>query len=139
MGTNYYLESKPPCGECHRRYERQHIGKSSSGWCFALHVDPANGVHGLQDWMRLWDEPGAEIVDEYERPVSRYEMLQVIAIRSGRNSTTTVKLGPDWTASHLAINHAEPGPNGLVRSRIDGRHCIGHGNGTWDLIIGEFS
>lgn len=36
-------------------------------------------------------------------------------------------------------NNAVPGPNGLARHRIDMAHCIGHGAGTWDLILGEFS
>ena len=39
-----------------------------------------------------------------------------------------------WVQNH----HAIPGPNGLLRHRI-GEHCIGHGDGTWDLIRGEFS
>ena len=37
------------------------------------------------------------------------------------------------------MNYAEPGPNGLVRAKINGVHCIGHGEGTWDYITGEFS
>lgn len=39
----------------------------------------------------------------------------------------------------LHQNHAVMGPNNLCRSEIDGIHCIGHGDGTWDYHIGEFS
>jgi hypothetical protein len=35
-------------------------------------------------------------------------------------------------------NYAVPGPNNLVRHTLE-HHCIKHGNGTWDCIIGEFS
>lgn len=41
-------------------------------------------------------------------------------------------------AAFLASNHAEPGPNGLLRHKI-GPYCLGHGEGTWDLMPGEFS
>jgi len=37
------------------------------------------------------------------------------------------------------MNQAEPGPDGLARHKVNDGHCIGHGEGTWDLIIGEFS
>lgn len=36
-------------------------------------------------------------------------------------------------------NQSERGPNGLLRHKIDGKHCISHGQGTWDCIVGEFS
>ena len=38
----------------------------------------------------------------------------------------------------LDKNHAFLGPKNLLRARVDGRHCIGNGKGTWDLIAGEF-
>jgi hypothetical protein len=38
---------------------------------------------------------------------------------------------------HL-INQSCRGPNNLLRHQI-GRYCVGHGAGTWDLIVGEFS
>jgi hypothetical protein len=41
--------------------------------------------------------------------------------------------------SVLAKNHAELGPNGLLRSKVDDVHCIGHGEGTYDYIAGDFS
>ena len=37
MGTNYYLETDA-CDKCGRGDGPLHIGNSSAGWCFALHV-----------------------------------------------------------------------------------------------------
>lgn len=45
------------------------------------------------------------------------------------------EMGSHWYAENSAI----PGPNGLARHRIDHRHCVGHGDGTYDLIKGDFS
>lgn len=133
MGTNYYLYDEPPCKECGRPYEPKHIGKSSAGWCFSLHVIPEEGINDLNDWQKLWGQEGVVIEDEYGRIVSVHEMQSEIRARG--ISDTPSHEGKRW----LAENSAENGPNGLVRHRIDGKHCIGHGNGTWDLIIGEFS
>jgi hypothetical protein len=35
-------------------------------------------------------------------------------------------------------NQSERGPNNLLRSKIDGVHCVGH-DGMCDLIAGDFS
>jgi hypothetical protein len=142
VGTNFYLrlETKPPCACCGRGYEVEplHIGKSSGGWCFSLHVDPEavvaghQGINDLHDWQELWAVPGARIEDEYGEVLTPEEMLERITDR-GRDIPNTE--GPLWYSQ----NNAEPGPNNLARHRIDYRHCIGHGAGTWDLITGEFS
>ena len=140
MGTNYYVEPEPPCPHCGRGYGQIHIGKSSGGWCFALHVIPAEdaefmdgvpdcGIISLADWQHFWE--GGRIVDEYGRPYTAEEMLKVITERKWE------RRAPD--DFDYAGNEAEPGPAGLVRHRIDGRHCVGHGAGTWDMIRGEFS
>lgn len=41
-------------------------------------------------------------------------------------------------AKTRVLGQAELGPNNLLRSKIDGVHCIGH-DGMCDLIIGDFS
>ena len=132
MGTNYYLHEKPSCPTCDRDFESRHIGKSSAGWCFALHVIPEDGINDLPDWQRLWSLPGAKITNEYGDTVTPDDMLRAITQR-GRGIG-----GEKATSRWYADNHAEPGPNGLARHRI-GRRCLGHGEGTWDLILGEFS
>jgi hypothetical protein len=127
MGTNYYLRYKQ-CEHC-GKYEERHIGKSSGGWCFALHVYPDKGINDLLEWELLWLI--GEIYNEYGEKVGPVEMKSIITERKWRGS----RLDQSW----FNINQAEPGPNGLARSQIDGSHCIGHGAGTWDLEVGEFS
>lgn len=132
MGTNYYmLNGKPPCKECGRPFEdERHIGKSSAGWVFALHVYPEEGINNLLDWLVLIAKEGTRIRDEYGHTVSVEDLLRTIVGRRGKE-----EFRPSW----LAQNQAVPGPHGLARSRIDGHHTIGHGEGTWDYHIGDFS
>lgn len=134
MGTNYYwvkLKSEP-CSHCGRfdQEEERHIGKSSAGWCFSLHVYPAEGINTLEDWEKLMGQPGSLIRDEYGGTVSVDEMLSRIRDRKWDRRKPTVM--------ELIQNDAEAGPNGLLRHRMDG-YCVGHGEGTWDYIDGDFS
>jgi hypothetical protein len=112
-----------------------HIGKSSGGWCFALHVN--DDIRSLDDWKEKWKD--GVITNEYNEKVSPEEMLEIITKRR----CLPLKISPidPWYTSEedfLAKNNAEIGPNNLLRHKI-GRHCIGHGEGTWDLMEGEFS
>lgn len=132
MGTNYYLQEKPDCPHCGRPFERLHIGKSSAGWCFSLHVDPDLYINGLADWEKRWAAPGAAIWNEYGVQISAADMRATITERKFGGKSAA---DPTW----LAQNHAEAGPAGLARHSIDGSHCIGHGDATYDLITGEFS
>lgn len=103
MGTNYYVETV---------LGRTHVGKSSAGWCFSLHV--TENIRSLDEWISclLWAKnTGGKIVDEYGKEHSLSEFLIVVIQRS-----------PD-----------------SLRHDIDGRHCVGHGPGRWDLLEGEFS
>jgi hypothetical protein len=134
MGTNYYLETPEtePCAHCGRadKTERLHIGKSSGGWCFSLHVIPEEGINDLPDWESRWQN--GTIKDEYGDTLSPLGMLDVITARGWKERPDP--LPQIWYDQ----NHAEPGPNGLSRHRI-GKHCVSHGAGTWDCITGEFS
>jgi hypothetical protein len=133
MGTNYYLYPASPCEACGRPYGPKHIGKSSGGWCFSLHVIPEEGINDLEDWEKLWNQEGAVIEDEYGIRINKILMEKIITIRDSLPIQS--RKSDRWFVKNSAV----PGPNGLVRSRIDMIHCIGHGKGTWDLIIGEFS
>ena len=113
MGTNYYLHQKPDCACCGRAFVPLHIGKSSGGWTFALHVMPDDKVNTLDDWRYRWSEPGAYIRNEYGERISIADMELIVTVREH--------------------------PRGLSRSVLDGRHCVGYGPGTWDYISGEFS
>lgn len=114
MSTNYYLFNKPDCECCGRPFEPLHIGKSSGGWCFTLHVMPNDNIHTLDDWRELWSQPGAFIRNENGEKVPIADMEHIITKREWRGQP-------------------------LLRHTIDGVHCIGHGPGTWDYIVGEFS
>ncbi len=139
MGTNYYLhESSRKCATCgHDPSEPLHIGKSSAGWCFSLHVIPESGINSLDDWRKRWTAKGARIVNEYGEELTAADMDARIVNR-GPREVGAVPVGySSWNAFHGA-NGSEPGPNGMLRHRL-GVHCVGHGDGTWDLIPGEFS
>lgn len=114
MGTNYYLHKKEDCECCGRPFPPLHIGKSSGGWCFSLHVIPEDNIRTLDDWRHLWMAEGTLIRNEYGERISVDEMEKTITKRSWRGNFPT-------------------------RHDLDGYHCIGHGEGTWDYIVGEFS
>lgn len=132
MGTNYYIAFKP-CICCGRSEEDYHIGKSSCGWCFSLHVEPYARINNLDDVIDLMDR--GTITNENGRVLSKEEMLSIITERKGRSDD----LSPEEFEEFCRENRCESGPNNLMRSKVDGSHCIGHGEGTWDLISGEFS
>lgn len=146
MGTNYYAHQKqdecPTCGrsdEC----EPIHIGKSSGGWHFALHVYPENQdlPQSLEHWINFWNRNDIKIKNEYNATIDPDQMLNIILKRSSdynEDRITTPLYYESWK-SFYEKNHAERGLNGLVRYRIDGRFCIKHGLGTYDLCVGEFS
>lgn len=124
MGTNYYLV-KTSCKGC-GRVEEIHIGKSSVGWCFTLatHNDPH--IKSLDDWLEVFTNPAHSIRDEYGECIHQAGMIRTILCRSLFNK-------PGYSTGWYATNNAVPGPNHLVRHRIDG-FCIAHGGGTYDLI-----
>lgn len=127
MGINFYWVSVDG--------EERHIGKSSLGWVFALHVYPEHGINDLSDWLRYWDSQEGFIKDEYHRRIEVLEMLSCITERESPRQT--IPLGyADWTVFHRE-NHSLNGPNGLCRAKLSSR-CIKHGVGTWDCHVGEF-
>jgi hypothetical protein len=131
MGTNYYHKRKGK--------KKRHIGKSSGGWCFSLHVIPEKGIESLEDWKKKLEK--GKIVNEYGDTISLEEMLVIITERHWKRPLGE---GPppfmyaSWQ-QFFRQNHAEIGPNNLLRHTVDGRHCVGQGDGTWDLIAGTFS
>ena len=136
MGTNFYLESVEKteacehCGTPNAIATERHIGKSSAGWVFLLHVYPEENIRDLNDWIELFNSDLYKIRDEYGVYVSKVEMITIITKRSWNNLSS-------MSALDLERNHAQLGPNNLVRSKL-GRDCIGHGDGTWDLIVGDW-
>lgn len=140
MGMNYYLRPSrnvlrwfgnphpfPSWGNC----LKLHIGKSSAGWCFALHIHPDLGIHSLGGWKPWFRRHRIE--DETGRRISYKALIDIITDRSWPTNAGR------FTPEYLARNHATPGPNNLLRHRVDGSFCISNGNGTWDLMLGDFS
>jgi hypothetical protein len=138
MGTNYYLHENA-CPTCGRGPEPLHIGKSSGGWVFALHVIPEEGINDLPDWIKRW-EKGGVVKDEYGETVTPEEMISVIKDRAwGRwDGGRKVPGGYSSWADFHDRNESVEGPNGLLRCR-PGVRGTQHGEGTYDLHVGEFS
>jgi hypothetical protein len=145
VGTNYFsvkrgLEDLDPDAFWERRQvgdpeadDILHIGKSSGGWCFSLHIIPELGINDLDDWIRVFIEPDRVIINEYRERIDLTEIMRIITARS-RN-----RPGIDrWTPEDYKRNFAEPGPNGLARHSL-GHGCVKQGEGTWDCITGYFS
>lgn len=150
MSTNFYWHAKPACPTCGHEADDDvlHIGKSSAGWCFSLHVIPEKGITNLGEWQERFARPGSYIKDEYGDVVTPEDMLERITKRNGRpwegRDYGPINLGKftidgyrDEAEFHRR-NHSERGPNGLLRHRL-GPYCVAHGEGTYDLIPGEFS
>jgi len=131
MGTNYYWHDGGNCPHCGRGNEPLHIGKSSAGWCFSLHVYPEEDIYNLEDWNKLFNQRGSYIEDEYGRTINADKMLEYITYRKWD--------GNKWDAGALKENHAVEGPNGLARHKIEAGHCIAHGDGTYDYLVSDFS
>jgi len=136
MGTNYYL-TKDVCVHCGRGDERKHIGKSSSGWCFSLHVYPEDGIRDLKDWKPLFRKSKTQIENEYGEKISMDQMIEVITRREGMPKKKP-PAGYYSLKEFHSKNHAVKGPNNLLRSELN-QYCISHGAGTWDCLVGEFS
>jgi hypothetical protein len=132
MGTNYYCENSTDRAAYDGMTELTdlHIGKSSAGWCFMLHVIPELGLNSLEDWKKLLNQDTWNVRDEYGNP-----SLDIEEIITKRAWERVGPLDPDFHRH----NYSEAGPNGLVRFRLDAPGCVGHGEGTWDLIEGDFS
>jgi hypothetical protein len=128
MGTNYYVREN--ICDCCGRYDEIHIGKSSGGWCFTLRIYPSKGINDLKDWIPFLQ--GKKIFNEYDEEVSYQKLMDTITNRSWVPRTI---LSDDFLERNYAVN----GPNGLLRTKINGRFCVAHGEGTWDLVIGDFS
>jgi hypothetical protein len=125
VGVNYFLIGKE-CETCGHKQVELHIGKSSLGWCFALHQIPEDGLMSLDDWILKWSESDYSIINEYGEKISPTDMLRIITRRSGNN----FNIPED--------EYSEQGPNGLARHKLKRGWCSSHGVGTWDMMEGWF-
>jgi hypothetical protein len=111
-----------------RRINKRQLGQSSGGWCFALRVYPEEGINTLDDWMVLLQRPGSGVFDELNRLIRLDALFRCI-----KDRWTEPK---DRGEKFYREQYAEPGPNGMLRHKIMEGHCVGHGPGTWDYMIG---
>lgn len=138
MGINYYWLPPNPLTR------PIHIGKSSAGWCFALHVY-MYGMPGMtpeelatfpaknwDEWKELFAVKNSLIRDDYGEVRTAEGLMNVVTCRAW-----TSRVGTE-TEQWYRDNHAVAGPFGLSRQAI-GEFCIEHGEGTWDCCVGDFS
>jgi hypothetical protein len=128
VGTNYYFRNDEGI--------YWHVGKSSLGWCFAMHVD--KDLKDITDLIRYLDEflPD-KIVDNNGTEYTAAELLGVILLR-GVGETPRSKR----TDTYLRTNHAVLGPQGLLRYEISvTSRCVGHAIAGLpvDYVAGDFS
>lgn len=110
MSTNYYLIEPTPVGSG-KSDGPLHIGKSSVGWCFSLHVIPELNLLSLKEWEARWNARGAVIENERGESVSPSEMKDCITNR--------------------------PYPRELQRNSLTPN--VTHGRGSYDYVKGDFS
>lgn len=134
MGTNYYLH-KNVCQCCGRSEETLHIGKSSAGWHFSLHIMPEENIASLADWKKLWSISENIIKNEYGIVIGPDEMVDTITKRSWKNNLDNLPHGYKSREEFHRQNYSEPGLNGLLAHRYRATRT----DGTYDLIEGEFS
>ena len=151
MGTNfYYLERNPNHkygNEIQKMiepsYRQLRIGESSGGWVFSLRLYSHRGINSLQDWKNILDKDGSIVIDEYYNTIQVQDLYGIIENRGVDRTWEDLEMSiKDLNFSlenYLAINNAIKGPNNLMRYKIDGDYCVGHGEGTWDYIKGEFT
>jgi hypothetical protein len=114
MGCNFYSVKTESyqCDKCSAIHEgeRYHIGKSSGGWAFTLHVSPSDNIYNYEDVMKIVDN-SLYILDEYDRVITKEALIDTMLNRTWKNGE-------------------------LMRHETS--DCIGKYN-TVDYIIGEFS
>ena len=108
-----------------------HIGKSSYGWVFSLHVDHDRGIYDLDDMLPMLTDSKRIIVDEDGKEISLVKLMLTIMGRSMDKLPTEL---PSYYSRNAIL-----GEKNLLRSELGHNHCVKHGAGTWDCIIGDFS
>ena len=116
MGTNYYLVKKEDtCPTCGHIEEKLHIGKSSYGWVFSLHVIPDKEITSLEDWIKLFNSTEYRIRNEYLQDITKEEMLKIIMNRKRKDNRSLMRVHSGYS------------------------HVHSQGIGTWTCMLGTFS
>lgn len=151
MSTSYYLHLNT-CKQCKIPLGSLHIGTSSEGWYFSLHVenikmypeqlagtvranDNGHIIQSLDDWKTLFADNNNTIVDEYGRDVSVDDMLKIICERSAPDRPS------DWEVGRKLSGECEIGVNNLLRQKTNWFRCMSHApnNLPYSHMVGSFS
>lgn len=159
---NFYLQLEPGelspefnhLKEFRNDYPHLHIGKSSCGWCFTMHIIPELDINTWDDWQEYIMNHGIRICDEDDGDITMEELKDRVENRShdrpiGKPDDIFEKpaiaekfdlyRGITTWGDFYRQNSAEPGPNNLLRHKIESGICVAHGEGTWDYCEGSFS
>jgi hypothetical protein len=92
-------------------------------------------------WKLFLDDPTVTIKNEYNQIITLKELIDKVENRVGTELTKEIVSSCGYTSFYhfLESNSAIIGPKNLLRHKITKDHCVGHGSGTWDHIIVEFS
>ena len=138
MGMNYYCETgrmfevKCDCGFRHMMPETLHIGKSSWGWTFSLHVIPEKGLECWRDWEEVLVD-ARRIFDEYGDDVTLDEMREKVLHRA-RNPDDREKAWMEETAERYGyLLDRRTWLFGGGAGRMQGE------DGDYSMMEGEFS
>ena len=85
MGCNYYAIDNF-CSQCGRGEIQYHIGKSSIGRRFALHIDfeiDGKKISCLQDWLDYLNKDTVKIINEYKEEITLSDLVSNITERTG--------------------------------------------------------
>lgn len=88
----------------------------------------AQNLFGWEDWKKFLI--GKTIVTQLDEPVDGEQFISTVESRSFNRDVQDARLAE--------TKNAVKGPNGLLRHKLDGVFCIGHGE-TWDLLDAFFS
>ena len=77
MYTNYYAITNH-CDKCGRK-DSLHLGKSSWGWDFTFHLVPEHYTN-FKEFKKFLDS--VTIIDEYDAPITKEELLSIIEKKS---------------------------------------------------------
>ena len=130
MGCNYYVQTRKPktYSSCNHTEEEEmfHIGKSSYGWVFSLHVTDKIGTWDkMQEF--IYDK---QIVDEYDRPIGFLEFKEIVLGRARDEEKVELFGSKDCFFDNETY---------LMRHVADGIHCVFNHHLTLDYIRGDFS
>lgn len=63
-------------------YEEIHVGKSSAGWVFLLHIHPDKNIYSLEDYCNIWYDPNIALYNEYDELISPKQLEHTICDRA---------------------------------------------------------